>query len=261
MIYIPATASFVEDLTHCDGSQQSNFDNASCTIPYAYLISTYGFQVGQLVQAKVRAFNINGWGGFSQINTSGAYIQAIPGRMAAPTQGSATTIDRIQLNWTAMTTMLETGGTYSISSYNLEMFDTGSNSWVEVVGQTSPFTLLTYTKTGLTTGVNYSFRIRCSNIHGFGSYSDVIVIRADDRPAQPSQVTTTVDLSNVKITWTVPVTNGAPITGYQILILQQDGVTYSENLAFCDGSQAAVVTVLQCILPMASLRNAPYSLP
>lgn len=139
--------------------------------------------------------------------------------MAAPTQGPSTTIDRIQLNWVAMTTMLETGGTYSITSYNLEMFDSGSSAWISVVGNPTPFTQLTYTKTGLTTGVNYSFRIRCSNIQGFGPYSDVVVIRADDSPAKPSPVTTSVNLANIEIHWITPVTNGALITAYQVLIL------------------------------------------
>lgn len=78
LIYVPNTASFVEDLTYCDGSTQTNFDNASCTVPQAYLISTYGFIVGELLQAKVRAYNINGWGAFSQLNVAGAYIQSVP---------------------------------------------------------------------------------------------------------------------------------------------------------------------------------------
>jgi hypothetical protein len=99
------------------------------------------------------------------------------------TQGSATTIDRIQLNWTALTTVTETGGTFSIKSYNLQMYDTVTSLWVSLVGESSNFTLLTYTKVGLTTGVDYNFRIRASNLHGFGPFSTEIIIRADDTPA------------------------------------------------------------------------------
>lgn len=116
------------------------------------------------------------------------------------------------------------------------MYDSGTSTWVELVGETSNFTLLTYTKLGLTTGVSYSFRIRAQNLHGFGPFSNVVVIKADDTPAQPNPVTTVVDLVNVKISWLLPVTNGDAITKYQILILQSDGVTYSESVAYCDGS-------------------------
>jgi|OM-RGC.v1.038624637 hypothetical protein len=44
--------------------------------------------------------------------------------MATPTEGSVTTKDKVQINWKAMATLTETGGTNSISSYNLEIYDT-----------------------------------------------------------------------------------------------------------------------------------------
>lgn len=82
-----------------------------------------------------------------------------------------------------MTTLLETGGTLSISSYNLEMYNTGTTDWDELVGETTPFTDLTYTKTGLTVGTDYIFRLRAENIHGFGPYTSEVTIRADEVPA------------------------------------------------------------------------------
>jgi hypothetical protein len=63
------------------------------------------------------------------------------------------------------------------------MYDTVTSTWVSQVGESSNYTLLTYTKVGLTTGVDYSFRIRASNLHGFGPFSTVVIIRADDTPA------------------------------------------------------------------------------
>jgi len=58
-----------------------------------------------------------------------------------------------------MSELLETGGTFSITSYNLQMRASASDSWVSIIGGVTPYTLLTYTKTGLTQGVDYQFRI------------------------------------------------------------------------------------------------------
>jgi len=63
------------------------------------------------------------------------------------------------------------------------MQDLISSQWVSIIGASSDYLLLTYIKTGLVTGTDYKFRIRARNMHGFGPYSDVVTIRADDVPA------------------------------------------------------------------------------
>jgi len=63
------------------------------------------------------------------------------------------------------------------------MQDLISSQWVSLIGASSDYLLLTYIKTGLVTGTDYKFRIRARNMHGFGPYSDVVTIRADDVPA------------------------------------------------------------------------------
>ena len=103
---------------------------------------------------------MNGFGDWSQLNTAGASVQSEPAKMGQLTEGAATTIDRVQLSWSALTTLAETGNTFSITSYNLQVYNTATTSWDEVVGETSPFTELTYTHTGLTTGIDYTYRIR-----------------------------------------------------------------------------------------------------
>jgi len=40
----------------------------------ATLTSTYGLALGDLVKAKARAYNVNGYGTYSQDNVSGATI-------------------------------------------------------------------------------------------------------------------------------------------------------------------------------------------
>jgi hypothetical protein len=80
-----------------------------------------------------------------------------------------------------MTTELETGGTYFITSYHLQMSVAGV--WSDVVGGSSAFTSTSYTVTGLVEGNNYGFRVRASNSFGWGSFSDVVTISADDVPS------------------------------------------------------------------------------
>jgi hypothetical protein len=52
---------FVTDPT-CTG--QINL-GTTCLFPHSYLIETYGFRVGDILQIRVRAHNKNGWGDFS----------------------------------------------------------------------------------------------------------------------------------------------------------------------------------------------------
>ena len=68
-------------------------------------------------------------------------------------------------------------------------------------------------------GTDYAFRVRASNVHGFGEYSDTVVVRADDKPGVPSSVTTTANGLNVDFAWNAPTSdNGSPITIYKLFI-------------------------------------------
>jgi len=75
------------------------------------------------------------------------------------TSGTVTSTS-IQLNWAALTTSLQTGDS-AITSYNLQ-WDSGNGNSVysEIVGETTTYTLLTYTKSSLTAGTTYAFRLR-----------------------------------------------------------------------------------------------------
>jgi hypothetical protein len=119
------------------------------------------------------------------------------------------------------------------------MYDTGTSTWDEVVGEaiSHPYTSLSFTKTGLTVGTDYKFRVRAENVHGFGDYSDEVVIRADDKPSKMNAVSTVVNGLNVVITWAYPPTdNGSAVTKYKVLIQESDGVTFTEDTTNCDGS-------------------------
>lgn len=60
---------------------------------------------------------------------------------------------------------------------------------------------------------------------------------------------------NVLVQWTEPNDNGSPILGYKVYIRQSDDVTYTQETANCD------VSATQCEIPIADLRDVPYSLP
>lgn len=140
-----------------------------------------------------------------------------------------------------------------------------AGDWDEVVGDASDFTLLTYAVTTLTTGTDYRFRVRAENLHGFGEYSDEVVVRADDTPAQIDPVTTTVDGQFVTVAWGVPEDNGSAITAYRIKIEESDGATFTEEptYVYCDGSDSDIVAMAnpECQIAMAYLWTDPYNLP
>jgi hypothetical protein len=118
-----------------------------------------------------------------------------------------------------LTTIEETGGTLSITSYNVERYDTDSAAWIEVVGDTSSYTSLSYTETGLDVGVDYEYRIRAKNIYGYGEHSSQVTVRTDDVPGKPDPMTTLTVGLNVYVQWSSPsLTNGSPITSYKVFL-------------------------------------------
>lgn len=73
-----------------------------------------------------------------------------PIKMETPSEGSLTNINQVEVFWLELITLEETGGTYSIDSYNLEI-SWLPDTWLEVVGdtQTGDFTGLTYLEENL----------------------------------------------------------------------------------------------------------------
>lgn len=77
--------------------------------------------IDTLIQARVSAYNSNGWGSTSQINTSGATIESTPGTMSAVTYDSSLALNtQIGLVFTALTSASDKGGS-SVSITNYEI--------------------------------------------------------------------------------------------------------------------------------------------
>lgn len=63
------------------------------------------------------------------------------------------------------------------------MYSPLSESWSSLVGDSSVYTSLTYTTSSVVTGEDYLFKVRASNLFGWGDFSDSVTIRADEVPA------------------------------------------------------------------------------
>jgi hypothetical protein len=78
-------------------------------------------------------------------------------------------------------------------------------------------------------------------------------------PDIPDQPLTSISGDKVLINWISPSANGSPITSFRISLKQAD-LSFSEQLTYCDGSQADKVTSQVCEIPISTLEQAPYSL-
>jgi hypothetical protein len=58
-LLIPSTGSYAVDATYCGNLDETMLQ---CGIPHAHLISTYSFEVGDILKARAKAYNVNGWG-------------------------------------------------------------------------------------------------------------------------------------------------------------------------------------------------------
>lgn len=136
---------YIEELVHCDGSQQIVIDALDCRIPMTALwAAPFNLAQGALVSAKVRARNARGWSATSPANALGAAVATVPHQMVAPTRGATTTDTTIQVDWLATSTP-EDGGS-PVLGYALYSDDaTGEASWVELAGETALYAATTFT--------------------------------------------------------------------------------------------------------------------
>ena len=76
-------------------------------------------------------------------------------------------------------------------------------------------------------GSTYEFTIEARNSYGYSVESDSLSLLCAFVPEPPETVTTSNDDAQVKVSWTYPVSNGSPITGYKIFIGESDFTTYT----------------------------------
>ncbi len=123
------------------------------------------------VIVKIQAHNPRGWSDDYPLNSAATapLIQTEPLIMPAPTEGSATSRNVVELLWTQVTSP-DDGGS-PILSYNV-YWDRGTGTWSNLVGQTSDYMLLKYSVGGsIVESGTYQFKIRAKNRWGFGPFS------------------------------------------------------------------------------------------
>lgn len=118
-----------------------------------------------------------------------------------------------------------------------------------------------YTVTALTAGRTYSFKVQSVNSFGPSSYSASVSVLAAQKPDTPGAPTTVFNGATVTITWPSSFNGGSPLTSYTVKIRLADGISYLPDLTNCNGANAAVISTMSCVMPVSSLRAAPFSLP
>ena len=103
----------------------------------------------------------------------------------------------------------------------------------------------------MTPGDIYGFKYRAQNRQGFGEFSDPVLIKAADVPAQMIPVVITQEGLNIKLEWNVPDSGAQQILGY--LVEVSNGHQEYFTLEECDGSDEQIRVNAWCHIQMASL--------
>ena len=112
-----------------------------------------------LVQFRISAFNVNGWGLSSETNSGGARVRTAPRFMNPPQRFETTNDNQIYIYWASIETYEDTGGSVVIS-YGLQ-WDSGTDGaqWSEVEGYLANTVATEFTVSQITPGKAYRFRL------------------------------------------------------------------------------------------------------
>lgn len=205
-----------------------------------------------------------GPGSYSIHNVSGDIVRTEPQSPPDPlAEGPATSDSQIEVTWDALVDPYT--GYDTITKYQI-LWDNGSNGvdWAVIeTQQEGAFTYSYVISTGIQAGDPYQFKFRAYNQHGQGDDSPVATIYASTRPDAPPPVTTSVQGTDIFVTWQAsPDEHGSAVTAYTITLLESDSLTYSSVPVHCNpASGTAAFTGKQCTIPMSVVREAPYNVP
>jgi hypothetical protein len=236
----------------------------SCLVAMQTLLANpFDLQYNQLVKATVQAKNTNGWSDESEANVDGARIQTVPNQMAPVTRMADSNQIALHVQWSALSGDA-TGGS-AIDSYNLQ-WDNASNgqNWFNLIGEDGSLQTSTdyQFSNDVFPGTTYKFRVRAHNVQGWSTWSNVSIIRSTGWPDKPDPVTTVINNVYVRITWVDPSNNYESIDKYDIRIRESDGVTFIQQLQYCDGTNPLVISRKYCEVPVTLLLSGsgPFKL-
>jgi len=131
--------------------------------------TTFGLVQGDLIKASIAATNPRGEGKYSDLNTQGAEAKVAPHTpTVAPTRGSLTNDNQLEVQWEFVTDIYKAGGA-SILSYSLFIDDGNGGEFYEVDGDSkSLYTLNSIViQSGIASGATYRLKYKVKNIYGF----------------------------------------------------------------------------------------------
>jgi hypothetical protein len=155
-----------------------------------------GLNNGTKYSFRIRAHNAAGYGPFSTIVSAVPYTKPTAPLSLKATPGNL----QVTLTWSKPTS---TGGR-PIDWYAIQR-STNNKDWT-TVGSTK---LLSFTRTGLTNGTKYYFRVLAHNLAGYGPVSTVVNATPHITVTTPPlSVTATPSNETVALTWSAPTNFG-----------------------------------------------------
>ena len=196
-------------LNSTDNFEEDNTNQVaeSITVAMADIISRYGLSQNDLIKSYIVVNNDIGPSENSDNSTGNILVQVAP--LQPPDPPFATYTPAPKENDTTKTQVTikvnelsgnNTGGS-PITSYIVEYFNTTSNSWVVLGGDSQNSLVTSYTVSGLTNGKSYDARYKARNIHGTGNYSQTGSVLVAVRPGQINTATVVASGSQAVIGW------------------------------------------------------------
>ncbi|MBL4595340.1 MAG: fibronectin type III domain-containing protein, partial [Robiginitomaculum sp.] len=160
----------------------------------------------------------------------------------APTDLSATAIsnEQINLSWTAPSLGAEFG---TLLGYLIERHS-GDGVFAEIADTTNEVdpTAVTYSDTGLSNGITYTYIVSAITTAGTGDASGSAADTTFDVPNAPV-LSVTADNNSATASWTAPADNGSALTGYTLTITDNTAGTTTTLNPASSATQQEVVLV------------------
>ena len=245
-------ATFSLESDYCDGSDPAIAASTQCTIPVTELFAApFNLYWGYNINAKIVAYNQVGNSAVSSIGSQAvALTEPDPPRNLQEVEAERTTTS-ISFSWSDGA---ENGGA-PILDYRIS-FDQALDTYIV---RASEITDKEYTVSGLTASFTYKFKVEARNSFGYSPYSAEIAIICATIPDVPAEPQTTNVNEKVQFTWSEPSNNGLPITSYSVMIQKADG-DFAENIDYCNGANAGIISATSCKVPLETLKGTPYNL-
>ena len=175
----------------------------------ALTASPYSLSLGASIAVKITATNIKGTSIESTFGSGATVITSPDAPVNLAEDTSQRTSTTLGVTWNAGTS---NGGSV-VLDYRISIAQQGGSFDFQTTTTSTD-----YLATGLTSGTTYEFKIEARNQYGYSTYSDTLSLLSAYIPEIPTSITTVIDGTSVKVSWSLPSDNGSPITQYKVYI-------------------------------------------